>query len=121
MDLKGGGDLSIVFGRALSDWGEEEEIYPGANEPKKLYRESSLARVYISSSSPQSESALLSPTPMGVVSYDQFVPVSGLMVLLCCCLSLLRAVVLVLSCACMPMIAPDIPSLPLGLEAYEET
>ena len=37
-----------------------------------------------------------------------------LIVLLCCCLSLPCAVVHVLSCICMPMIAPDIPSLPIG-------
>ena len=43
---------------------------------------------------------------------NALVPV--LLVLLCCCLSLLSAVVLVLSCICMPMIAPDIPSLPIG-------
>ena len=42
----------------------------------------------------------------------RYVPV--LIVLLCCCLSLLCAVVLVLSCICMRMIAPDIPSLPTG-------
>ena len=39
---------------------------------------------------------------------NALVPV--LIVMLPCCLSLLRAVVLVLSCTCMPMIAPDIPS-----------
>ena len=41
---------------------------------------------------------------------NALVPV--LIVLLCCCLSLLCAVVLVLSYICIPMIAPDIPSLP---------
>ena len=50
---------------------------------------------------------------------NALVPV--LMVLLCCCLSLLCAVVLVLSCICIPMIAPDIPSLPTPLLGWIPT